>query len=201
VNRHAIVARVESIHSELSSGNVSAARLKELSAEPDQLEIAFRTHSKATSMASYASPAEHGYNDAAPGDFDNGASGYGTGGVGWKSFGLPAAPQVAPPTLDISEEQIKSLFDAAKAGAPYKVTLGTKDFASSLRDKVAGVAPSRVGSHQPAASDSAARRPRPPRQTLRTIPFAGQHPNRCHDRTIGGISAAHEQDKRGHESC
>jgi Phage capsid family len=47
-------------------------------------------------------------------------------------------PQVAPPSLDISGEQVKSLFDAAKAGTPYKVQLGTKDFASQLRHKAAG---------------------------------------------------------------
>ncbi|HUE32411.1 MAG TPA: hypothetical protein VMQ38_05840 [Mycobacterium sp.] len=86
--------------------------------------------------AGYASPSEWGYADTAPGDFDNGAPGYSA--VQWKSFGLPSAPQVAPPSLDISTEQIKSLFDAAKAGTPYKVQIGQKDFASSMRDKTAG---------------------------------------------------------------
>jgi HK97 family phage major capsid protein len=86
--------------------------------------------------AGYASPSEWGYADTAPGDFDNGAPGYRA--VQWKSFGLPSAPQVAPPSLDISTEQIKSLFDAAKAGTPYKVQIGQKDFASSMRDKTAG---------------------------------------------------------------
>ena len=86
--------------------------------------------------AGYASPSEWGYADTAAGDFDNGAPGYSA--VQWKSFGLPSAPQVAPPSLDISTEQIKSLFDAAKAGTPYKVQIGQKDFASSMRDKTAG---------------------------------------------------------------
>jgi HK97 family phage major capsid protein len=86
--------------------------------------------------AGYASPSEWGYADTAPGDFDNGAPGYSA--VQWKSFGLPSAPQVAPPSLDISTEQIKSLFDAAKAGTPYKVQIGQKDFASSMRDETAG---------------------------------------------------------------
>jgi HK97 family phage major capsid protein len=57
----------------------------------------------------------------------------------WKSFGLPSgAPQVPAPSLDLSTEHIKSLFDAAKAGTPYKLQTGTKDFGASMRFKTAG---------------------------------------------------------------
>jgi HK97 family phage major capsid protein len=137
MHESAIRARVQDIYDELQSKNLSAARVKELSTEMDQLDIQFRTKKAATRLAGSASPAEWGFSDINPGYFDNGASGYGTG-VQWKSFGLPSAPQVPPPSLDISGEQVKSLFDAAKAGAPYKVQLGQKDFASSLRYKTAG---------------------------------------------------------------
>jgi HK97 family phage major capsid protein len=137
MNKHAIHARAESIYKELSQPNVSAKRVDELSAEMDRLDVQSRNLQKANSMASYGSPNEWngtpnpgGFSGS--GDYDSGA------GVQWKSFGLPSAPQVAPPSMDVSAEQVKSLFDAAKAGAPYKVQLGTKDFASSFRDKTAG---------------------------------------------------------------
>jgi HK97 family phage major capsid protein len=110
-------------------------RLEALNDEGRKLLMQKRNHQKAVGMMSYASPSEHGYADTNPGD-DFGH--YGTE-TRWKSFGLPSgAPQVAPPSLDISTEQVKSLFDAAKAGVPYKVQLGQKDFASGLRDKTAG---------------------------------------------------------------
>ena len=113
------------------------SRLRTINKEVASLLRDQQNYQKALSMSSYAAPSEHGITGN-PGDFDNGTPGYGTG-VQWKSFGLPSgAPQVAPPTLDISAEQVKSLFDAAKAGAPYKVQLGQKDFASSMRLKTAG---------------------------------------------------------------
>lgn len=119
------------------------AYLRQITDEAWELDAQLDTHKKAASMSSYASPEEWGYANTNP---DNGGvPGYGTG-VQWKSFGLPSgAPQVAPPTLDISSEQVKSLFDAAKAGAPYKVQLGQKDFASSMRLKTAGAPLSESG--------------------------------------------------------
>jgi HK97 family phage major capsid protein len=115
---------------------LTSKRMDEIEAESDQLETQIRTHKSALRFAGSASPAEFGiYGN--PGDSDGGAYGYGSGGP-WKSFGLPPAPQVPPPSLDISGEQIKSMFDAAKAGAPYRVQIGTKDFASSMRNKAAG---------------------------------------------------------------
>jgi HK97 family phage major capsid protein len=118
--------RVEQILKELKTEDVTKSRVEELSRELERIEVATLNHAAARRLAGSA-------------DVDqSGASGYGFGGQ-WKSFGLPSgAPQVAPPSLDISAEQVKSLFDAAKAGVPYKVQIGQKDFASSLRDKTAG---------------------------------------------------------------
>jgi hypothetical protein len=116
-------------------GTCTNKYMDEVEREADRLNVQVRNHKAAAKLSGSASPAQYGITGN-PGDFDNGAPGH---NVGWKSFGLPSgAPQVAPPTLDISREQIKSLFDAAKAGVPYKVQLGQKDFATSLRDKTAG---------------------------------------------------------------
>jgi HK97 family phage major capsid protein len=126
-------ARLEAISNEvqtLYNKDLNTAQSKHLNSlldEGENLLTEKRTHDSALQFAGYASPEEHGA----------GASGYGTG-VRWKSFGLPSAPQVPPTNLDISTEQVKSLYDAAKAGVPYKVQIGTKDFATSLRDKTAG---------------------------------------------------------------
>jgi HK97 family phage major capsid protein len=110
-------------------------RLEVVNKEARDLDRERDRSKKALSMANYASPSEYGITGN-PGDYAGG-NGYGTE-VRWKSFGLPSAPQVAPPSLDFSAEHVKSLFDAAKAGVPYKVQIGTKDFASSMRDKTAG---------------------------------------------------------------
>lgn len=141
LNPRAAQQRLDELTDEVArkhlAGTVTKQFMDRVEAEAAELEMTIKTHKKGLSMASYASPAEHGFTDANPGDHDNGASGYGAGGQ-WKSFGLPSAPQVAPPSLDIGSEQVKSLFDAAKAGTPYRVQLGQKDFASSLRAKTAG---------------------------------------------------------------
>jgi HK97 family phage major capsid protein len=112
-------------------------RMDEIAAESEQLETQIRTYKSALRYAGSASPSEWGYGNTNPGDNDNALNGYGSGGP-WKSFGLPSAPQVPPPSLDVSSEHVKSLFDAAKASAPYRVQIGTKDFASSMRTKTAG---------------------------------------------------------------
>ena len=119
-------------------GTVTHKFMNSVEAEAEKLDIEIKNYKSALEYAGSASPAEFGYQDIDPAHFDNGASGYGTD-VQWKSFGLPSgAPQVPPPSLDLDPEHVKSLFDAAKAGAPYKVQIGQKDFASSMRLKTAG---------------------------------------------------------------
>jgi HK97 family phage major capsid protein len=113
------------------------SRMKSLTDEGIALTTERDNYRKAQGMASMASPAEHGFSGINPDYYGNGASGPGTE-ARWKTFGIPSAPQVPPPPLHVSDEQVKSLFEAAKAGAPYKVQLGQKDFASSLREKTAG---------------------------------------------------------------
>jgi hypothetical protein len=135
-------ARMDEIHDELGrmlqTKNFSPGEMDALVAEGERLVIERDNYEKAKGMGSYASPSEYGVTGN-PGEYDGGG-GFGPG-VRWKSFGLPnpdTAPQVDAPTMDISREQIKSLFDAAKAGVPYKVELGQKDFASTMRQKTPG---------------------------------------------------------------
>ncbi|MGO9352484.1 MAG: phage major capsid protein [Mycobacterium sp.] len=143
INKAVAQARLDEIGAEVKRHALNptitkkmADHLTRLVDEGEEIQAQLATRQKAESMSSYASPSEWGYQGANPGDLDDGAPGY----VGrWKSFGLPSgAPQVPPSSLHISTEQSKSLFDAAKAGTPYKVQLGQKDFAASLRTKAAG---------------------------------------------------------------
>lgn len=69
--------------------------------EIDRICIEERTNA-ARRMAGSADPHPYGHPTDGYGGHGNGTLGYGTG-VQWKSFGLPSgAPQVAPPTLNIS---------------------------------------------------------------------------------------------------
>jgi HK97 family phage major capsid protein len=131
---HAARMRLDELANEVArktlDGTVTNKFMDQAEAEAEDLNVKILNHKAALKFAGSA--------DLNPsGDFYDGTGGYGSN-VGWKSFGLPSAPQVAPPSLNISTEQTKSLFESAKAGMPYKVQLGTKDFASSLRDKTAG---------------------------------------------------------------
>lgn len=72
MHESAIRARAQAIYDELSSKNVSAARVKELSAELDRLDIASKNHDQALKLAGYASPSEWGRAGLNPGDADNG---------------------------------------------------------------------------------------------------------------------------------
>ena len=121
------------------AGTITKSFMDQVEAEAEDLNIQIRTRQAGLKYAGAASPYPDGNPAYGVGDYD--ASGYPTG-VQWKSFGLPSgAPQVPPTSLQISNEQTKSLFDAAKAGTPYKVQLGIgqKDFASTLRHKAAGL--------------------------------------------------------------
>ena len=129
------VERMRDILKELESPGCSRSRVAELSAEIESIEVADKNYTAAKRLAGSADP----YPSGDPAHPAYGVPGGYGNGVQWKSFGLPSgAPQVPPPSLELSSEQVKSLFDAAKAGVPYKVQLGQKDFASELRDKTAG---------------------------------------------------------------
>jgi HK97 family phage major capsid protein len=117
-------------------GTCTNKYMDQVEREADRLNIEIRNHKAALKLAGSASPSEYGYQNSNPGQYDNGS----TPAVGWKSFGLPSAPQVAPPSLDLDAEHIKSLWSAAQSNAPYKVQIGTKDFAASVREKTAGAA-------------------------------------------------------------
>jgi hypothetical protein len=137
-------ARLDELMKEVArgvlDGGVSDKRMSEIEAESDRLEIQIKNEKAARGWAGSASPAEYGMSDTNPGSYDGGG-GF-SPGVKWKSFGLPNPelhPQVAAPSMDISREQITSLFEAAHANAKgYKVQIGRKDFASTLRSKTAG---------------------------------------------------------------
>jgi hypothetical protein len=116
-------------------GTCTNKYMDQVEREADRLNTEIRNHKAALKLAGSASPSEYGYQNSNPGQYDDGS----TPVVGWKSFGLPSgAPQVPPPSLDLDAEHIKSLFDAAKAGTPYKLQTGTKDFGASMRFKTAG---------------------------------------------------------------
>lgn len=142
---HLAARRLEELTQEVArkslDGTLTHKWMDEVEAEADRLRIQIKNQKAARGLAGSASPAEYGMSDVAPGDFDNGNSGYGHA-VQWKSFGLPNPglhPQVAAPSMDVSGEQIQSLYEAAQANAKgYKVQIGKKDFASSLRMKTAG---------------------------------------------------------------
>src|ERR1700758_1991224 len=136
---HAAEMRLKELTDEVArrtlAGTVTNKFMDEVEAESERLETQIRTYKSALRLAGSADPNPYGGTPEDP--YSNGGH-YGTE-TRWKSFGLPSGvPQVAPPSLDISDQQIKSLFDAAKAGTPYKVQLGQKDFASGLHDKTAG---------------------------------------------------------------
>ena len=133
---HLAARRLEQLTQEVArkslDGTITHKWMDEVESEAAGLRIQIKNQKAALGLAGSASPAEYG--NPADGNY-----GYSPGaGVQWKSFGLPSAPQVAPPSLDFSAEHVKSLFEAAKAGTPYKVQIGTKDFATSMRDKTAG---------------------------------------------------------------
>jgi HK97 family phage major capsid protein len=116
-------------------GTLTHKHMDRIEPEAERLRVQIANEKAAAKLSGSASPSKYGYQDSYPGQYDDGSAPV----VGWKSFGLPSgAPQVAPPSIDVSHEHIKSLFEAAKAGMPYKIQLGQRDFASSLRDKTAG---------------------------------------------------------------
>jgi hypothetical protein len=139
MNRHAAEVRLKELTNEVArktiAGTITHAYMNAVEAESEQLETAIANHKAGLRYGDMASPNPYGGPPEDP--YSSGGSGYGTG-VQWKSFGRPSAPQVPPPSLDISGEQIKWLFDAARSNSPYRVQTGTKDFASSIRYKTAG---------------------------------------------------------------
>jgi hypothetical protein len=140
---HLAARRLENLTQEVArkslDGTITHNWMDEVETEAAQLRIQIKNQKAALGLVGSASPAEYGI-DGNPGDANYG---YSSGaGVQWKSFGLPNSelhPQVPAPSMDLSNEQIGSLFDAAKAGAKgYKVQIGHKDFASSMRTKTPG---------------------------------------------------------------
>jgi HK97 family phage major capsid protein len=141
-SHHPAQIRLEELANEVArkqlAGTVTKQFMDRVEAETKELGVELATYEEALKYSGGASPRADGSVPAGHGDY--GAPGYGTG-VQWKSFGLPSGVSQVPPTsLQPSAEQAKSLFDAARAGTPYKVQLGLgqKDFASSLRQKAAG---------------------------------------------------------------
>ena len=136
-----IRARVQDIYDELSSKDVSAARVKELGAEMDRLGVAHRTHQKATSMASYASPNEHN-GSFNPGGFSDGTNPAGSE-IAYRGLAPGMENRIDPVSMySIDKTQIKALQQAAQQGTPFKVQFGRKgiehgNFGGQIRAKAA----------------------------------------------------------------
>jgi len=132
-----ISAEVERISKNPQSSKKMIDHAHRLIDEGEELRVQLANYRKACRMSNYASPARVGSRRQQSGRFR------------WRIRlrhrrpvevirPTSGAPQVPPPPLHVSDEQVKSLFDSAKAGVPYRVQLGQRDFASGLRDKVAG---------------------------------------------------------------
>lgn len=120
-----IRARVQDIYDELSSKDVSAARVKELGAEMDRLGVAHRTHQKATSMASYASPNEFD-GTMNPGGYNDGTKPAGSE-LAFTGFGPGMENRIRPTSLyEMDKTQIKALQQAALQGTSFRVQIGSK---------------------------------------------------------------------------
>jgi hypothetical protein len=133
MHRHTANARVQEIYAELSGKSVTPARVRQLNAEMDQIEIAVKTREKALSMGDYASPVPYGD----PADAPPGAA-----LPTQKSFGGlgRSEPKWQPPSpLHASHAELKQLFDAAshRAGG-FQVELTKSVGAGDMRMKTAG---------------------------------------------------------------
>ncbi len=121
----AIRAQVQFVYDELQTKNVSPARVKELSAELDELDIARKNLIQARKYAGSASPSEWGLSDHNPGDFDNGLS--------FKGFAPGMDNQIRPTSLyQIDKAQTDALQQAARQNTSFKVQVGSKGIESGF---------------------------------------------------------------------
>lgn len=134
MHESAIRSQAQAIYDELSSKNVSAARVKELSAELDQLDIAYKNHQAAKAWAGSADPHPYGDPPAAHGAPTYLPTQKSFGGLG------RSEPKWQPPSpLHASHTELKQLFDAAKHRAGgFQVELGNKAMGDDIRMKTAG---------------------------------------------------------------
>jgi hypothetical protein len=118
MHESAIRARAQSIYDELSSKDVGAARVKELSAEIDELVTADRTHKSALQWAGSADPNPYGHPyDGSPGGPE----------IAFKGFGPNLENRVRPTSMyEIDKSQIAALRQAALQGSGFKVAINQK---------------------------------------------------------------------------
>lgn len=125
--------RAEEIYGELSTKNVSMARIKELSAELDELNVASKTLKAAQGWAGAADPHPDGNPDR--------GTGTPAGQMPWQSpegqgSNIATLKHHAPSPLDMTSEQLQDLFAAGKNSMSFATTIG----AGSAHNKTLGAA-------------------------------------------------------------
>ena len=120
MNQHYAAQRAQEIYDELSTKNVTPERVKQLSAEMDELAIASKTHKAALGWSGSADPNPYG---GPPAGYTGNTmpTMKAVGGLG------KSQPKWAPPSpLHASPDELKQLFDAAnhKAGG-FQIQLKT----------------------------------------------------------------------------
>ena len=125
--------RAEAIYEELSTKNVTPERVKQLSAEMDEIAIASKTHQAALGWSGSADPNPYG---GPPAGYTGNAmpTMKAVGGLG------KSQPKWQPPSpLHASTDELKQLFDAAnhRAGG-FQVELKAVGASSDVRTKAAG---------------------------------------------------------------
>lgn len=139
-----IAAQAQRIYEELQQANISSMRVKEMSAQLDALEVQSRNYSKALSHGGSADP----YPSGDPAD----GSGFAFPRMK-KLLGVGDAPRVAPPSpLQLDDQQIDALWQAARNKTPFRAEIGQKGlehsgFMGTVRDKTS-LAESNLGGQQ-----------------------------------------------------
>jgi HK97 family phage major capsid protein len=121
-----ISARVAEIYDELSSKNVSAARVDELSAEMDRLGVAYRNHKSAREWAGSADPHPYGGAPDQPAGIPQWQLPEGQGSR------LAQRKWHAPSPFDLGQDQLAALFEAGK----HKTAFSTRIGESGMRNKM-----------------------------------------------------------------
>lgn len=121
MNQHYAAQRAQEIYDELSTKNVTPERVKQLSAELDDLNVASKTLRAAQGWAGSADP----YPDGNP---DRG-TGTPAGQMPWQlpegeGSNIAQLKHHAPSPLDMTSEQLQDLFAAGKNSMSFATTVG-----------------------------------------------------------------------------